>query len=93
MPVGFAAVTTTVIKSADISMAKLVATDWINRFAGEMIEVQSELDESLTYRPLEVTDEQVLDASVYDQRIASLARSVRLSGVHQVLQWRGKHPH
>lgn len=91
--VGFAAVPTSALKNADISMAKLVATDWINRFAGEAIEVTSQLDESFTYRQLDSTDEQVLDASTYNEMISSRAQSVRLTGVHQVLQWRGKHPH
>lgn len=91
--VGFAAVPTTALKSADISLAKLVATDWINRFAGETIEVTAELDESLTYRQLDATDEQVLDASAYSQKILSRSKSVRLTGVNQVLQWRGKHPY
>lgn len=91
--VGFASVPTSALKNADVSMAKLMATDWISRFAGESIEVENQLDQSFVYRQLDSSDEETLDPSEYYETIKSRAQSVRLTGVHQVLQWRGKHPY
>lgn len=91
--VGFASVPASALKNADISMAKLIATDWISRFAGEAIEIENQLEQSLVYRQFDGTEEEVLDPSTYYEIIKSRAQVVRLTGVHQVLQWRGKHPY
>lgn len=90
--VGFGSSTATSLKSADREFAKQQAITAIARFEAETIVSNNTLNSDISNIQYTSGDTKSFDTSEFNRKINATAATIRLKGVFQVGEWRGKHP-
>lgn len=90
--VGFGVASGSSVRAADHAQARLQALAAIQRFVGEKVVTGSTSREEFADQETASGQRRTFDSSVFRQRIDAESKQVKLSGVAEVGDWRGKHP-